>query len=238
MAFLAAGAAAAQSSSPTESERLTETVSPRRHAQQRLQQRVTIELTDQRLEDVVRFLEQATGVTMAPAWREGRLDAGLDRDALITATARNEPALAFLERVLDRAGDPFDPSTWQLSEEGVLQFGPRSELNQTKRAEIYDIGDLLFNVPDFDDRVEIDLEVVLAQGDGGEGSILEHAGEPSAAPAPDKAERAREIVDMLTSLIEPEQWTTNGGEGASVRIHGGTLIVLAPAYIHRQISDP
>jgi hypothetical protein len=43
-------------------------------------------------------------------------------------------------------------------------------------------------------------------------------------------------MDMLTSVIETEQWTINGGEGASVRIHGGTLIVHAPAYIHRQID--
>lgn len=234
IALLCGGTGLAQSPPPTRAEAARPTSPEAAH--HRLTRRLTIDVEGQRLEDVVRFLEQATGVTMEPAWREDPRDAGLDPEALVTVAASNEPALSFLERVLDRAGDPFDPPTWQLSPDGALQFGPRSVLNRSKRTEVYDIHDLLLTVPDFDEQVEVDLEAVLAQGDGGQGSILEETNSPQEPRRPGPTERGEEIAEMLTTLIEPAQWTANGGDGASVRLYNGTLIVQAPGYIHRQIS--
>lgn len=233
IALLTGGVGLAQSQPPAPAD-AAHPASPEA-AHRRLAQRLTIEVHGQRLEDVVRFLEQATGVTMEPAWRENPRDAGLDPDALVTASASNEPALSFLERVLDRADDQFDPATWQLSPQGALQFGPRSILNRAKRTEVYDIHDLLLTVPDFDEQVELDLESVLAQGDGGQGSILEETNSPQ-GQRPGPTDRGEEIAEILTTLIEPAQWTANGGDAASVRVYNGTLIVQAPGYIHRQIS--
>ncbi len=47
--------------------------------------------------------------------------------------------------------------------------------------------------------------------------------------------RAQRIVDLIESTVEPDQWANAGGDGASLRIFGTSLVVTAPDYIHRQI---
>src|SRR5690606_6661321 len=110
-----AGSAAGQAGEPSSAQ-----AQPRESMHDRLARRLTFEVKDQPLEDIVRFLEQATGVTMEAVWQRDGRSAGLDPDALISITASNEPALSLLERVLARVGDPLDAPTWQLSQSGAL----------------------------------------------------------------------------------------------------------------------
>src|SRR5690606_7280790 len=49
-------------------------------------------------------------------------------------------------------------------------------------------------------------------------------------------DRIRNLIDLITTFVEPEQWQDNGGDGGTIRYFQGTLIVNAPDYIHRQIN--
>jgi hypothetical protein len=43
-------------------------------------------------------------------------------------------------------------------------------------------------------------------------------------------------MQIITQLVEPDQWVDNGGSGGTIRYYNGTLIVNAPDYMHRGID--
>jgi len=51
-----------------------------------------------------------------------------------------------------------------------------------------------------------------------------------------KAERAEELIEFITSMVEPEAWNRNGGMSASIEYRDGSLFVRAPEFVHREIA--
>jgi hypothetical protein len=45
-----------------------------------------------------------------------------------------------------------------------------------------------------------------------------------------------ELQNVLTTLVEPDQWVDNGGDAATIRFFQNTFIINAPDYVHRQIN--
>lgn len=213
---------------------------PQRDTILRLSRPVTLDLRDQRLQDVITFVQELTGADITPYYADDANPDGLDPDQLVTLSVTNASALTLIERLLEKAvpafGQPGD-NTWQLTESGSLEIGPKERLNQRRRVELYDINDLLFVIPDFTDAPDFDLNSVLQSGGGGGQSPFQDTGDDSAfediRPA---EERAQDIIDLITSLIETEQWLDNGGDAASIRYFQGSLIVNAPDYVHRGIN--
>lgn len=213
---------------------------PQRDTLIRLSRRITINLTDTRLEDVFRFVADYTGADIEPLWIDDRNPDGLDKDQIITLRADNISALAFIERVLEKTrSDPIAGlSTWQLTDSGTLEIGPKSRLNARRRVEIYDINDLLIVLPNYNDAPEIDLQQAIQSGQGGGGgqSPFQDEDEETDENRRTKDERAQDIVDLILALVEPEQWEEAGGTGGSIRYYQGHLIVNAADYMHRQIN--
>lgn len=209
---------------------------------QKMSRMASLEVTDKRLEDVLDFISGYTGADIEPAWRSENAD-GLDKDKLITLNAKNIPALDLLERVLVKAQTEFQQNTWQLSDTGVLEVGPKDRLNKHKRLVIYDINDLLAETPNFYEVPRIDLQAVLQQAGrggsgGGQSPIRDDQPQQVNRQEMEKAKQDRidAVKGIITSLVEPEQWQDNGGDGATIRYFQGTLIVNAPDYMHRQIN--
>jgi hypothetical protein len=205
----------------------------------RMSKRVSLEVTEARLEDVMTYIREITQADLEIFW-QGDSDSvpGLDKEKKITVSIKNRPALAVLEAVLDKAKSEFGSgNTWQMTAYGPIQIGPREALNRERRVEMYDINDLLTVIPRYAEVPEIDLNSVLQQSQGGGGgtSPFEEADEEEEEARP-RSERAREIIDILITTVESEQWTDNGGEAATIRFYGSTLIVNAPDYVHRQIN--
>lgn len=200
---------------------------------------ITIELSDNRLEDVVRFISDFTGADLEPIWRTDRDADGLDKEARVTVSVTNVTVLAFLERILRQSNDGFIENTWQLGESGALEFGPKSRLNRLAFLKTYDIQDMLYEIPDFVDVPTLDLDQILQQsgqqGGGGGGSIFQGDQEGGAVQRP-REELAQELINLIIENIEPEQWIDNGGDGGTIRYYNGFLLVRAPDYMHRQLG--
>ncbi|MBX3386249.1 MAG: hypothetical protein KF768_06745 [Phycisphaeraceae bacterium] len=215
------------------------TASPHRVNLTKLQRRINVEFKEQRLEDVIKFIQEFTTADIEPEWSEdGR--PGLDKDKTITLNSINLPALDLLERVLVRAqADAFQENGWQMTSYGTVQIGPKEVLNRDKRIVIYDINDLLMVIPRYTEVPEIDLNSVLQQGQGGSGQSPFQGtggGGPGHDPVPPREDRIRQLIDLIVQIVEPQQWVDNGGEGGTIRAYGNTLIVNAPDYMHRQIN--
>lgn len=213
----------------------------------RLQKPVTVELTDQKLGDIVTFVRDLTGADIDAVWADDRAE-GLDREKRVTLSVRDQSALRLLEKVLDRAGEAAGDSTWQFGEDGSVQIGTKATLNKHGTLRLYPIQDLLFVIPDYASVPDLDLNSVLSQGGsagggggggGGGGSSLFGGGgggqRPETTPGGDDAQNAQRIIDLIIETIEPTQWQDNGGDGATVRYYNGNLMIKAPDYIHRQI---
>lgn len=221
---------------------------PERDTLLRMMRPMTIEFKDARLEDVVTYLAEQTGAEMEPMWIDDQNPTGLDKEQTISLRVSGVTALTVLEKVLARAvTDSFSetpPNTWQVSELGTLQFGPKARLNTFKRLEIYDINDLLMVVPDFANAPEFDLDSVLQnagqQGGGGGQSPFSGGDEGDSVFDEEnrrpRDERAEDIRKLIIDLVENEQWSDNAGTGGSIRYYQGTFIVNAPDYMHRQIN--
>jgi hypothetical protein len=207
---------------------------------------VTAEFENRRLEDVINFIKSVTSADLEVMWADDKNSNGLDKDTEITAKANNLTMLRFLEIVLERAAvadtalsSTTTMPTWQMSDSGAMQIGPRTRLNAFKRVEVYPVSDLLLETPDYDNVPEFDLQQALQSGQsggggGGQSPFTDADGEdPARRPT---AEKADELRTLLQELVEPDQWQDRGGEGASLRFFLGAFIVNGPDYVHRQLN--
>lgn len=221
----------------------------------RLQKTITVDIKEWKLEDVIRHITTETEAHFEPIWKSASED-GLDPEMLITFSAKGLDAVTVLEKVLEKAsGDAItsdEKATWQLTSYGAIQIGPRKALNKSKRTEIYDVSDLLFEVPVYDDVPVIDLAQVLQSSGGGKGgggggggkSIFGNGngqgGGGNQKRRDERRQRRQELVDelkrLLTSLAEKDQWEDNGGSGGTMTAYQGNIIVDAPDYMHRAVA--
>ena len=130
---------------------------------------------------------------------------------------------------------PASAYTWQFTDIGSIEFGPKSVLNRNQTVELYDIADLLFVVPRFDEAPEFDLSSALQSSQGGGGSSP-FTGTTQQQDDVSTEDRIAKIVNLIETTIEPEEWAGAGGDGASVTSFGNALVITAPDYIHRQIN--
>jgi hypothetical protein len=238
----AAPQAAAPATTPAGQPAYRLTGNPQRDTLVRMMRPVTINLRDQRLEDAMRFITDVTGAEIEVMWTDDRTSDGWDKDETITLDFPGGSALSLVERIADKAsggGVGAASSTWQMSESGTLQIGPKSRLNRWKRVVLYPINDMLVELPRYADAPELDLQNVLqqsGQGGGGGGRSPFEQPDDDEIDRQSPAEKATEIIEILQQLVESEQWVDNGGEGGSMRFFQGSLIVNAPDYMHRQLN--
>ena len=204
-----------------------------------LSKRVTLDVTDQPVSDIFRFLADVTGADLEPIYLDQDSFEGIDPETPITIKATEMPGLTLLERVLARlqqAERPASGYTWQFTDTGSIEFGPKTALNRTQIVELYDIADLMFTVPRFDDAPEFDLSSALqsSQGGGGGNSPFQTQGQQQ--DDDDTEDRVTRLVQIIENTVEPDQWVSLGGDGGSITFYGTSLVVTAPDYMHRQIN--
>ncbi|MEM9374399.1 MAG: hypothetical protein AAGA55_12225, partial [Planctomycetota bacterium] len=199
---------------------------------------ISLDVADQPVEDIFRFLADVTGAELEPILLDdSRLD-GIDPETTITIRANNIPALTVLERVLARteaAESPASGYTWQFTDSGSIEVGPKSELNRQQIVELYDISELLFVIPTFDNAPEFDLSSALQSSQGGGGQSPFQSAQDDDDDIDDE-ERFERLVELIQANIEPDEWTALGGNGASLTTFGNSMVITAPDYIHRQIN--
>lgn len=212
---------------------------PSRAVLLRLSRPLTVDLQDQRVEDVFGYIRETTGVALEVHYLSDTLDSGLDPDWRVTMRINGVPALTVIERLIDKANretDPISRFEWQFADPGQFEIGPLEQLARRPIVELYDIQDMLFVIPNFDEAPDFDLSSVLQSGQGGGGQSPFSGNSDADVDIPPIEERAQSVIDLVTTLIEPDEWAVNGGDSASVRYFQGSMVVSAPDYIHRKIA--
>jgi hypothetical protein len=125
---------------------------------------------------------------------------------------------------------------------------------------VYDIRDLLFEVPNFDNAPDFDLNSALDNtssggsgtgtgrssgsssgggSSGGGGTIFDTEDDNNERDRrATKEERTEDLVQLIRETIEPDIWQAHGGQLCSIKDFDGRLIVNAPMFVHRQLGMP
>jgi hypothetical protein len=197
------------------------------------------------LRDVMDYLGTSLGIDIVGRYSDDRVGHGMDPTTPITLQAEKIQALELLERVLEQCST-LEECTWQLRR-AFVEVGTKERLSAPAAQEIrtYPINDLLYEAPSFEAPYSVDLTAPYydsgVYGPGFTGSITPGTSSGSFSLVPGGTDesrqlRARELIDLITELVEPMAWADNGGTWASIRHVDGTLIVRAPDFIHRQIG--
>jgi type II secretory pathway component GspD/PulD (secretin) len=191
-----------------------------------------VDLNANAFEDVVSFISNTARVDIDVDW-ESLADIGIDPDTPITLRLRNATLETVLDRVVARVSDRALPAGWAV-QDGIITIASDEVLRRNTVLEIYDIRDLLFVVPRFDDAPEFDLSSALqsSQGGGG-GSPFQSGGEDD-----DEVEfedRVEEIVNLIQTTVDPNGWVEVGGDTSSISQLNGNFVVTTTPRNHRAI---
>jgi len=190
-------------------------------------------LTDNRFEDVLTFFQTLTQVDMDVDW-ESLGAIGVTKDSLVSLKLTNVPAETLLDRILRKVStDQFSTANWWV-ENGVLTIASDEALRKNRALVIYNIQDLLFDIPDYTEVPQIDLQSVLQQGQGGGQSPFAD-NDNNEDVRPTRQERIDQIIDILQQNVDFEGWRDNGGETGTLQELNGSLIITNTPRNHREI---
>jgi type II secretory pathway component GspD/PulD (secretin) len=133
-----------------------------------MQKPVSVNFNNNTIEQVFSFMNEVSGVDFYPDWKA--LDAvGIRADDTVSLSLDNVPAEVALKRVIEQLGDDGSRPDYSV-EDGVVVVSSPEMLRKKTLTIVYDIRDLLFEVPYFDNAPDFSLSSALEQGNqGGQG---------------------------------------------------------------------
>ncbi|MEO1278598.1 MAG: hypothetical protein AAFV77_06570, partial [Planctomycetota bacterium] len=196
--------------------------------------RVQMNLQDNPLESALAFIAQQSQVDIDIEW-ETLETLGIDRNTPVTLRlAGSVNATTALDRLLAKASpDDFNAADWGILD-GLLTITSAESLLDKTAVGIYDINDLLHEVPDYPDVPELDLQQALQSGQGGGGqSPFQDQGDNEIEETP-LEDRINEIIEIIENNIEEDRGFLEGRW--TITPYRGLLIVRATPKAHRQIG--
>jgi general secretion pathway protein D len=188
--------------------------------------------------DVVDFLRDLTSANIFVNWRALEA-AGVDKNAPVTARLRDVPFSKVLRTILDDVSGGTTKLGYTI-DEGVITISTEEDLAKNTSTRVYDIRDLIIDVPDFTDAPKFDLsqqqgnsggtQVGGSGGGGGggqSGSLFGGGGGGGggATAGPTRQELTEAITKLIEDTVSSDTWKDNGGTTGSIRELGGQLIV-------------
>ncbi|RNC82315.1 MAG: hypothetical protein ED559_11190 [Phycisphaera sp.] len=190
---------------------------------------------DNSLGDVVNFLESVTSENFDVDWASLEL-ISIDEQTPVQLNLNNVPISTVLDRIIDKVSDPLSPAGWAVRD-GIVQIASDEALRRNTVLVIYDIRDLLIEVPDYQDAPQIDLQNVLQSNQGGGGGQSPFDGDQNDDNEErDRQDRIDQITDIIRSNVDSINWVANGGDTGSIQELAGSLIIRNTPKNHRAIT--
>ena len=195
------------------------------------------QFNDNTLEAALTYVGQLTTLDFDVDW-DSLEEIGIDRETTVSLSLKNANARTVLERLLDKVStDPVTQADWAVRD-GMVQIANEDRIRRHSVLEQYDLRDLVFEIPDYDESPEIDLQTVLqsSQGGGGGQSPFQDAQDDDADPIP-LEERIERIREIIYSNVDPESWPEGGGTTGAMYELNGSLIIRNTPKNHREIRS-
>ncbi|MDX2198664.1 MAG: hypothetical protein SF069_06795 [Phycisphaerae bacterium] len=213
-----------------------------------------ISFAGQALEKVVDYLQENTSINISVDWDDLETN-GIQKDDEITLRLAGLSLRTVMNEILTQAGG--DVRLAFAVGEGLLRIATKEKLDRDKLILVYDIRDLLVNVPRFANAAQLDPAQALQNvgqqqggfgagggaggggggGGGGQGGqLFQGGGQQNQEDDFDAGALVERILDLIRQTVEPDSWRENGGE-ASIRELNGQLIIYNTSDSHRQVQD-
>lgn len=191
---------------------------------------------DNPLGDVVSFMETVTQQNFDIDWQSLEL-LSIDEQTPVQLSLNNVSAKTVLDRLVAKISDPLTPAGWAIND-GIVQVASDEVLRQNTVLVIYDIRDLLIQVPDYNDAPEIDLQSVLQSSQGGGGGQSPFSGDGGNAEDEerDRQEQIDQVIDIIENNVDFEGWQSQGGTTGFIQEYNGNLVIRNTPKNHREIS--
>ncbi|MBI1368087.1 MAG: hypothetical protein GC162_05475 [Planctomycetes bacterium] len=209
-----------------------------RRVMEKLKQSIPVTFDGNRLENVVEYLRNVTGVNFFVNWRalEG---AGIEPGTTVTLNLASVPADKALRLILDQVGGDLVPLGFTI-DEGVVTISTVENLGKNTTIRTYDIRDLVVQAPSFDQAPDFDLTSITNSSGGGSGGGGGQSGDLFSDTQSDRQTGTRnELIQQISQLIrdtvDPDGWRQSGGLVSSMSELNGSLIVNTTSENHRAI---
>src|SRR5439155_3600438 len=180
--------------------------------------------------DVIDFLRDVTGANIEVRWRTLEA-AGIDRNTPVTIRLRDVRFSKALSSILGDVGGGTVKIGYTVGE-GVITISTEEELSKDTLTRVYDIRDLIIEIPDFNQAPTSNLQNQSSQasgaggGGGGGGSLFGGGGGGSNQDTTNQRTRQQlveDITKLITETVAPDSWRDAGGTIGSVRELSGQL---------------
>jgi len=200
--------------------------------------RIPVDFRNSRLEDVVAYVQNISKINMIVDW-PALETAGVTRD---TAVEMHLPD-ATVATVLDRVAEVVSPDSSNRAsvavKDGTVRLSTKKALDRDTTTFVYEIRDLMVDIPDFTNAPVFDLATVLkgdTNGATGASPFASKPGRGEMAMRKTADEKTRELVALITNTVDFDTWKENGGEVGLIQPYQGSLIVTTTPRVHRSID--
>ncbi|MCC6950690.1 MAG: hypothetical protein IT433_04505 [Phycisphaerales bacterium] len=203
--------------------------------------KIPVNFTDTPLTTVIGFLKAVTNLDFDVDYQSLEL-VSIDRESPVTLNLTNVPIRTILDRVVERVSpDAANGAAWSIND-GVITVASKEVINRNRVLVIYDIRDLLIEVPDYNQAPEFDLQAVLqstGQQGGGSGQSPfrdnQQGGGLAGAGRRSLEDRTNDLIQIITTNVDQEGWQENGGQTGFIQQLQGNLIITQTPANHREV---
>ncbi len=214
--------------------------------QGQMQNPVSVNFNRNSLGQVINYMKTVTGAEIYADWKS--LDTiGIRSDDEVSLDLGRVTAEVALRRVLEQLGDNLDRPQFGI-EDGMVVITTEDALRKRKVTLVYNISDLLLEVPYFDNAPDFDLGTAIS---GGPNQVSGSFGKGDDAPGEvfggnsrgddprrnSRDELVDEIITIIQDVVDPERgWFDTSGEGGKIQELNGNLIITNTPRNHRAIE--
>jgi len=186
------------------------------------------------LDRVLEWISDFTSLNVVVRWQVLE-DVGIERDQPITIQVHNLRLSQVLWLILCEAGGPDVRLAYRV-DPGLLIISSEEDLERDMLVRVYDVSDLLLQIPRFPGAPQIDLAQAHASGDR---SAFARPG-GGGREGEDRGGRARQddierLIELITEVVEPDSWVRNGGRG-TIDGWGNLLVVRSSIRVQQALG--
>lgn len=194
-------------------------------------------------EDVMEWLKEFTGMSVIVRW-ETLKEAGVGRDKPVTLKVKNLRLSQVLWMIMTEAAGTETKLAYRASG-SVLILSTADDLNREIIVRVYDVSDLLLNVPDFANAPRMDPAQAMSQmgqggqGGGGGGAQIWQTGQQGQNEQMGQVMMGagmQELITLIKTTIEPDSWADTGAGPGQIQAFGRMLVVSNTLLVHQQIN--
>ncbi|MEK7730343.1 MAG: hypothetical protein AAB363_00645, partial [Planctomycetota bacterium] len=207
-----------------------------------LEKPVPVDFRHEPFDQVIERLADAHRLNIIVNWNDLQR-AGVERTVPIDLSLPNDISLQrAITEVLEQAGAGLTKVGYDVAE-GTIRIATRQTLDKDTYTAVYDINDLLQEIPIFNDAPLTDLTQInrrntpTAPKDAPRPWSSDGDDDDEESQDPERLSRVHSIINLIQDTVAPDSWRERGGSVGTINEINGQLVITQNSSSQRQIAD-